>query len=206
MLSNHVPVSSSVMGGKGHQKGKVSPSSPRKVLFFFTCFSVSFKMQVLLEEMVHSKIAVRFNRLVSDLYAEQISVGKALELRTLNTWKGDSVKREGLEIKGGGEGGFLPFFTVLLKADLRYTYFYTPPHPVNFSLINTGPVKAHTCLSLSSWRVFLSWCLIKFYSIALNNCIIIEKALCHFPFLKYIMLAKFVSPHLFLETANLLDL
>lgn len=54
-------------------------------------------------------------------------------------------------------------------------------HPVSFSLINTDHAKAH---SPSSLGVFLSWYLIKFYSVAFNHFIIIEKALCSFLFLK----------------------
>lgn len=69
------------MGGKRHAKCNVFPKS---ILFFFTCFSISFKMQISLEEMAHYyKIPVRFKRLTYNTFMLIISVGKGLELRAL---------------------------------------------------------------------------------------------------------------------------
>lgn len=106
--------------------------------------------------------------------------------------------RKGLETRAWGRPDI---FIILLKADLKYACFYFLPWE---PLLNTGNTKAiEVFFHLVQGYICLG--LIKLYSIALNIFIIIEKALCNFQFLKYIMLTKCVFLF-FLEIANLLDL
>lgn len=61
-----------------------------------------------------------------------------MEIKSSEGIKKGNVKRSRLETRAWG---FVPFFTVLLKAELKYAYFIS--HPVSISLINTGSAKAY---------------------------------------------------------------